>query len=334
MPDEARRIIIEKSSTVRRRYQRSNKRFKFTASQLRRIEREEELERRAQAIRDKEAKRRANKKKKAEKEAKDREERKKLGLPDPCVPKVPASQPLLSAFLGAKPAVRDEGQESPANESESLETEDEEPAEIEHQNPGGDTEAESDYFDDLDEGVIEQELLCFQDVNHSEDPPGGNALDDINTSKVMVGHEATGEDVRLSHRKHDDDRHDKEVDMPTGAGAGAGAGTAAVADDDDDEFSDCSVFNDVDIIQEADAIVSARFPPPEPIDSLPSALHTPVMSTMGPPQPVEQAQILTSPLPCMSDSFYDDTADYLEGVFSRGCGDSFSELAQLGSGAP
>ncbi|KAL5361965.1 hypothetical protein BJX96DRAFT_96194 [Aspergillus floccosus] len=99
MPDPPKRIIIEKSRTVRRRYQRSNKRFQFTASQIAQIEREEERERRAQSLREKEKRRIANKKKKAEKEAKAREERRRLGLPDPNAPTVPSSQPLLFNFL-------------------------------------------------------------------------------------------------------------------------------------------------------------------------------------------------------------------------------------------
>ncbi|KAL4890776.1 hypothetical protein BDV59DRAFT_76996 [Aspergillus ambiguus] len=103
MPDPPKRIIIEKSRTVRRRYQRSNQRFQFTPSQIARIEREEERERRAQSLREKEKRRIANKKKKAEKEAKAREERRRLGLPDPNAPTVPSSQPLLFNFLRKDP---------------------------------------------------------------------------------------------------------------------------------------------------------------------------------------------------------------------------------------
>lgn len=101
---------------MRRRYQRSNKRFQFTASQIERIEREEERERRAQKLREREKKRLAKKKKKAEKEAKVREERKRLGLPDPNAPRVPSSQPLLVNFLaptkkGSAAAENDAGSE-------------------------------------------------------------------------------------------------------------------------------------------------------------------------------------------------------------------------------
>ncbi|PWY91085.1 hypothetical protein BO70DRAFT_392743 [Aspergillus heteromorphus CBS 117.55] len=103
MPDSPpKRVILEKSRTVRRRYQRSNKRFQYTASQIARIEREQEREKRAQQLRERDKKRAANKKKKAEKEAQAREERRKLGLPDPNAPSVPASQPLLVSVNGSE----------------------------------------------------------------------------------------------------------------------------------------------------------------------------------------------------------------------------------------
>lgn len=127
MPDEPpRRIIIEKSSTVRRRYQRSNKRFKFSAEEIARIERELKAEKRAKELREKEDNRLAKKRKKAEKEARDREERKRLGLPDPNAPKVPSSQPLLSAFLAKRPAPVEEkaAVDSPAEDSPDSPAED------------------------------------------------------------------------------------------------------------------------------------------------------------------------------------------------------------------
>ncbi|KAJ5888230.1 hypothetical protein N7495_008271 [Penicillium taxi] len=116
MPLDKPRIIIEKSSTVRRRYQRSNKRFTFTAEQIKRIEREEAREKRAKDLREKEKRRIANKKKKTEKEAKAREEARLQGLPDPFGFKIPASQPLLSKFLGLKKSAVSE-------EPETTETE-------------------------------------------------------------------------------------------------------------------------------------------------------------------------------------------------------------------
>ncbi|KAH3173797.1 hypothetical protein KXW84_001924 [Aspergillus fumigatus] len=118
MPDQPRRIILEKSKTVRRRYQRSNKRFQFTASQIERIQREEEREARAKRLREKEKKRQANKKKKAEKEAKAREARRRLGLPDPHALPIPSSQPLLSKFL-KKPAAKPDTETETCEDTES-----------------------------------------------------------------------------------------------------------------------------------------------------------------------------------------------------------------------
>jgi hypothetical protein len=298
MPDEPRRIIIEKSSAVRRRYQRSNKRFKFTASQLRRIEREEELERRAKAIKEKEEKRRANKKRKAEKEAKDREERKRLGLPDPNAPKIPASQPLLSAFLGVKPI---EEQPVPAN-VDSTTTENDEGGDTEVDSAGGDTEAESDIFDDLDEDIIKQGFSCLQDAGIPKESEIHDAPDVLEQDNPVIGNNISAETL------------------------------CSLNDDcDDDEFSDCSVFEDADIIREADAIAASRpSQPPHTQIPLPTTSLAPPASTMGPPQ---HPKSFTTSIPSLGDSFHDDTADYLEDVFSRGCGDSFSELVQLGSGS-
>lgn len=304
MPDEPRRIVIEKSSEVRRRYQRSNKRFKFTASQLRRIEREEELERRAKAIREREEKRRGNKKKKAEKEARDREERKRLGLPDPNAPKIPASQPLLSAFLGAKPQPKQPVEEQPVTTNAGLETTgNEDEGETEVDSVGGDTEAESDIFDNLNEDIIEQGFSCLPDAGipkESEIPDAPGTLENPG-----MGHDISAETL------------------------------CSLKDDcDDDEFSDCSVFDDADIMREADAIAASR--PSQPHTSIPlptTSLAPPPPPTMGLPQSAEHSKSMTTSIPSLGDSFRDETADYLEDVFSRGCGDSFGELVQLGSGA-
>lgn len=299
MPDEPRRIIIEKSSTVRRRYQRSNKRFKFTASQLRRIEREEELERRAKAIKEREEKRRANKKKKAEKEAKDREERKRLGLPDPNAPKIPASQQLLSVFLGAKP--KQPVEEQPVDTTVDPTTTDDGGGDTEVDSAGGDTEADSDIFDDLDEEIIEQGFSCLQDGGIPKDSeiPDAPEIPEI----LGVGHDISAESL-----------------------------CSLKDDNDDDEFSDCSVFDDADIMKEADAIAALRSSQHHNPIPLPTTSHAPPASTMGPPRSSGHPKSMTTSIPSLGDSFRDETADYLEDVFSRGCGDSFGELVQLGSG--
>ncbi|PYI07310.1 hypothetical protein BO78DRAFT_95149 [Aspergillus sclerotiicarbonarius CBS 121057] len=163
MPDPPKRIILEKSRTVRRRYQRSNKRFQFTASQIARIDREQEREKRAQQLRDREKKRVANKKKKAEKEARARDERKRLGLPDPNVPCVPSSQPLLFNFI--KKGVSQEERE------------------------GGDTEVDGD--GDGSEGSTEFEE--FDDVLGDLEGIDDSAVDDIDLGETTEADSDGGE---------------------------------------------------------------------------------------------------------------------------------------------
>ena len=90
---------------MKRRYQRSNQRFTFTATQVRQIERSEELEKRAAKIRERENRRVANKRKREDKEAKEREQRVKAGLPPEPKIKVTASQPRLSQFFGGRQPV-------------------------------------------------------------------------------------------------------------------------------------------------------------------------------------------------------------------------------------
>ncbi|OJZ90751.1 hypothetical protein ASPFODRAFT_435086 [Aspergillus luchuensis CBS 106.47] len=181
-PSPSKRIILEKSRTVRRRYQRSNKRFQFTASQIARIEREQEREKRAQQLRDKEKKRVANKKKKAEKEARDREERRRLGrmgLPDPNAPVPPSSQPLLFNFIKRKDG--EEGESS---------------------NGGGDTEVDEDLLEDL-EAVI--------DAAEAE----ADGLDvDLG---LDTGEEGEGEDGDHGDEATGCDRGDNEGEQPVRA---------------------------------------------------------------------------------------------------------------------
>jgi hypothetical protein len=149
MPDQPRRIILEKSKTVRRRYQRSDKRFQFTASQIERIEREEEREARAKKLREKEKKRQASKKKKAEKEAKEREARRRLGFPDPHALPVPSSQPLLSRFL-KKPAAK------PDTESETCEE-----TELDSHSEGSvATEIDDSLLSDLDVAALDDQTAA------------------------------------------------------------------------------------------------------------------------------------------------------------------------------
>ncbi|KAJ5184807.1 hypothetical protein N7491_007323 [Penicillium cf. griseofulvum] len=312
MPDEPRRIILEKSKTVKRRYQRSNQRFQFTASQIARLDREEEREKRAKKLREKEKKRIANKKRKAEQEAQAREERKRRGIPDPHAARVPSSQPLLSVFLGAgkreSPAVPEV--ESHDNDLESV---------------SGDTEAASDAFDDLDE-VLENELSGLQDAATPKEPEG----QDITTA------------------------------------------TRATFNDED-EFSDCSVFDDEEIMKKAEMATTTRATDEETNNtSIPkesSNLRSPpavltLESSFGeslqydpadfleaeaaiitqtsshgtrdhsPPKDTSLLQAQLSDRPCsrptlvssLGDSFRDETADWIEEAFAHGNGDPFDQL--------
>ncbi|GLA59400.1 hypothetical protein AtubIFM54640_010521 [Aspergillus tubingensis] len=207
----SKRIILEKSRTVRRRYQRSNKRFQFTASQIARIEREQEREKRAQQLRDKEKKRVANKKKKAEKEARDREERRRLGrmgLPDPNAPVPPSSQPLLFNFIKRKDG--EEGESS---------------------NGGGDTEVDEGGDTEVDEDLLE-DLEAVVDAAEAE----ADGLD------LDLGLD-TGDEGEGEGGDHGDEA--------TGCDQGDNEGEQQVRAKEEDEFSDCSIFYDEDIIKEA-----------------------------------------------------------------------------------
>ncbi|GKZ26079.1 hypothetical protein AbraIFM66951_011978 [Aspergillus brasiliensis] len=194
MPSPSKRIILEKSRTVRRRYQRSNKRFQFTASQIARIEREQEREKRAEQLRDKEKKRVANKKKKAEKEARDREERRRLGrmgLPDPNAPVPPSSQPLLFNFIKRK-----EGEDG-GNHSGGGDTEVDE---------GGDTEVDEDLLEDLEAVVDAAEADAVGDLDLDLDTGGGGegAGDIVDESTVCDQAEGDGSEQQVQAKEEDE----------------------------------------------------------------------------------------------------------------------------------
>ncbi|KAJ5988745.1 hypothetical protein N7481_003955 [Penicillium waksmanii] len=366
MPDEPRRIVIEKSSTVRRRYQRSNKQFRFTAAELKRIEREEELDRRAKSIREKEKKRVANKKKKDEQER----ERKRLGLPDPNARKVSSSQPLLSNFLGLARQPQPIPEARPAQDTTGSGID----------SVAGDTEEDSDGPDDLDE-ELENELSCLQEAlvpenfdDHAavikNDEPGAESENDpprppeAAASKEVDGHgardERSGNDVlclemavvpdevnglgaNLGRDQADGDTDpfddlDEELERELYCLQDAGIPeknkldiitndtsneTLALCydDRDDDEFSDCSAFNDEDILKAAEAVIeppSIQLGPRDHPPSKPAIIVHPPSNDR--PKPV------INTIPTANDSFRDDTADYMEEVFERGTGDSFCEI--------
>ncbi|KXG45203.1 uncharacterized protein PGRI_041160 [Penicillium griseofulvum] len=316
MPDEPRRIILEKSKTVKRRYQRSNQRFQFTASQIARLDREEEREKRAKKLREKEKKRIANKKRKAEQEAQAREERKRRGIPDPHAARVPSSQPLLSMFLGAGK------RESPAIPEPAPAITEVESHDNDLESVSGDTEAASDAFDDLDE-VLEKE---------------------ISGQDAAAPKELEGQDISTATRP---------------------------SFNDEDEFSDCSVFNDEDIIKKAEMATtrttdeetkntsipkesSTLRPPPavltlessfgdsfqfDPADFLEAEAAMITKTSSGtrdhsPPKDTSLLQPELSDRPCsrptlvssLGDSFRDETADWIEEAFAHGNGDPFEQI--------
>ncbi|RAL07504.1 uncharacterized protein BO97DRAFT_481227 [Aspergillus homomorphus CBS 101889] len=292
------RIILEKSRTVRRRYQRSNKRLQFTASQIARIEREQERERRAQQLRDRDRKRIANKKKKAEKEARDREERRRLGimgLPDPNAPVVPSSQPSLFRFI-RKPAAVGAGAKGGVEGVEGKDNND-------GDSDGSDGSGGSTEFEDLDlEGWESETVTAVEDV--------------VSDTKVEQG-KKEGDDLGVHHVDKEDDR--------------GGAGDTTTEDEfgwieehgaaaDEDEFSDCSIFDDGEIIQRTAIVATDAIDTKDAIDTFAIKIEdadTNAIDTLGAnPKDTLHAKPLVEhgaiPDCSASDSFQDDTALLLE----------------------
>jgi hypothetical protein len=320
MPADRPRIILEKSSTVRRRYQRSNKRFKFTAEELKRIEREEEKEKRAKELREKDKKRIANKKKKAEADAKAREEARRQGLPDPNAGKIPASQPLLSKFLfsAKKPSPSEEPEPDSAKESTpepspllSPETPHEPTPEPSSEPP---LEPPNEHAPDP---------LIAEPVINEPEPSNDNGITELDS---QFG------DTEPDSDCFDDLEEEPEPELPVLESAATSRDPdfqnpgLDVSKDilDTDEFSDCSAFYDEDILNEAEAAATTQASHREtqspPLNS--ALLQTP---------PSKRSKNTANSIASLGSSFRDDTADYLEDIFTRGCGDSFGELMQLGS---
>lgn len=298
MSDEVpRHIIIEKSSTVRRRYQRSNKRFKFTPEQIAKIEREQKAKKRAKELREKEDRRIENKKRKAEKEAREREERLRLGLPDPNAPKVPSSQPLLANFLAKRPApVKNVPAKEPSPEPsppsssgpspvpspepgpncEPTDTETvSKPTDIDNcakadiESTAGDTEVDSD-FDDLDED-LEREMSNLPNLQ------GAGVLKETNIDMNDAGHDTSKDTLQTM-----------------------------CTDRDDDEFSDCSVFDDEGFIGITATMVTLR-PGDAPDVRNPTPSKAPTVSPSSNNHPQEIGPVAT-----VGESFRDEIADFLE----------------------
>lgn len=231
MPGESgRRVILEKSKTVRRRYQRSNKRLTFTASQVERIERGQKREARAKKLREKEKRRIATKKERAEKEAKARQERIRLGLPDPNAPSIPSSQPLLSRFL-VRPKGNSTGETNKARVELDTTTAD---------------ESMSDEFDEDEEWVAEADAKGRSQDTGSEKFQStavmGTAKDvqefNSNIESKANGNQSLPEAVELAPRESTDIR---EEDLLL---------------TDEEDFPGCSVFCDEDVLNGAKALTS------------------------------------------------------------------------------
>ncbi|KAJ5921421.1 hypothetical protein N7466_009747 [Penicillium verhagenii] len=399
MTENKPRIILEKSSTVRRRYQRSNKVFRFTAEQLRRMEREEQQAKRAKEIREKDARRIANKKKKAEADAKAREEARRLGVPDPNAGKIPASQPLLSKFLCfGKPSRSEESAKSlvpgpdpktapeeSAHEDSSPEPVDEhvcdepppdpldEPVHEEpstgpshepvHGEPSPEpvNELKSDEsptvpshapaYDEPSPGPFDGSTykettpgLVNEPTNHN--PPLGSvipalALPEYQNDFGYMDMDSQAGDTEPDSDYFDDLDEDMEKELYGLEDAGASNDIIShnlplhVSQEpigktrDDDEFSDCSAFDDEDIIKgvEAAAATRANRPAMQPPMINNTLLQPPIIQ----PHPKNGTSPLASFAGSLNESFRDDTADFLEDVFARGSGESFGELMQLGS---
>ncbi|KAH8423261.1 uncharacterized protein LDX57_001020 [Aspergillus melleus] len=277
------RIVLEKSRTVRRRYQRSNKRLEFSASQIARIEREEAREKRAKQLRDREKKRIANKKKKAEKEAAEREERRKRGpgglLAEQCAEPVPSSQPLLSRFLTKKTTsapVEAEGQGGEGDTTSALgedvgddEDEDEDTQGAGVESSRGSLERRESLGEFVELGEEDESFLaCLDDLEDLED------MDGLSDDTIIAGLE--------NGLLQDETRAMEDT--------GTGDIRKDPREKDDDEFSDCSIFYDEDLIKEADSMATtARQPRPKETSDKPVPIGLPV-----------------------GDSFQDDTADLLE----------------------
>ena len=325
MPDEPRRIILEKSKTVRRRYQRSNQRFQFTASQIERLDREQEREKKAKQLREKEKKRIAVKKRKAEEEARAREERKRRGIPDPNAPRVPSSQPLLSAFLGAKKSTS-----APAPEPELQPTitetdSHEEGGDADSESAAGDTEAESDAFDDLDEelehdlseldaGVPEKTASPVIDEEIQTSLKDEDEFSECSAFDEDIMNQADAAATRTS------DEETKSPPLPEQPLLELPSPRPHIVPNLqlESSFGGSLLYDPADFLEAEAAIMQTTND--ETKDHSPSEekLHL---------QPLEQPRSM----PALASSFRDETADWIEEAFAHGSGDPFGQPNKIPS---
>lgn len=358
MPDEPRRIVLEKSKTVKRRYQRSNQRFKFTASQIERLDREEEREKKAKQLREKDKKRTAAKKRKAEQEARAREERKRRGIPDPNAPRLPSSQPLLSMFLGAgKPASapvteppldpaptrepEPEPETEPKPESES-EPEPEPEAGLAHttteteahgtegeSNPeieADDTEAESDAFDDLDETLEHDLFELVAGVADSKEPAVNK---EVHTASMDDGDEFSDcsafEDFMdqanaTATRMTDEEKNEPALPDPPLHPLPSQRPNTVPALRLESSFGDSFQYDAADFLEAEAAIMET----PNETSSRYALHKTPL------PRPLLEQPRSVPALPSFGNSsFRDETADWIEEAFADGGSDPFDEPPKI-----
>lgn len=301
MPNEPRRIVLEKSKTVRRRYQRSNQRFRFTASQIERLDREQEREKKAKQLREKEKKRIAAKKRKAEQEARVRDERKRRGISDPNA-RVSSSQPLLSMFLGA-------GKVQPA----PVAMEDSCDGNTDAGSAAGDTEvgSESDAFDDLAEDLEGN----FSELDELD------KLDELDAGipEIVIKNPTPMPETKIS-TEHP--TSEKKINA---------------SPEDDDEFSDCSAFDEDVLIP---ALPEPSSHPLQTVPTLPLESSFGGSFQYDPADFLEaEAAITKTTLPSeqphstsiptlassLGDSFRDETADWMEEAYANG-NDFFDQL--------
>ncbi|CAI7603792.1 unnamed protein product [Penicillium bialowiezense] len=326
MPDEPRRIVLEKSKTVKRRYQRSNQRFKFTASQIERLDREEEREKKAKQLREKDKKRTAAKKRKAEQEARAREERKRRGIPDPNAPRLPSSQPLLSMFLGAgKPAsapVTEPPLDPAPTQTEAHGTEGDSNPEIE----AGDTEAESDAFDDLDETLEHDLFELVAGVADSKEP---TANKEIHTAPIDDGDEFSDcsafEDFMdqadaTATRMTDEEKSEPALPDPPLHPLPSQRPNTVPALRLESSFGDSFQYDAADFLEAEAAIMET----PNETSSRYALHKTPL------PLPLLEQPRSVPALPSFGNSsFRDETADWIEEAFADGGGDPFDEPPKI-----
>ncbi|CAG8186929.1 unnamed protein product [Penicillium olsonii] len=319
MPDPPRRIIMEKSSTVKRRWQRSNQRFEFTPAEIARLDRDEAREKKAKQLREKEKKRIANKKRKAEQEARAREERRR-GIFHQDAPRPPSSQPLLSMFLGAgKPtSAAPEPASAPAPTHTTTETEphgakeDTDPG-----NASGDTEAESDAFDDLDEELkLEESGLpemgagivdSTKSATTEKAIPDDDEFSDCSVFDDIINQaEATAS--RTTGVKDEDSNNPALPEPPIAQVPSERPGTVPSLSLES-SFGDSLGYDAADFLEAEEAITRAH-------ESKAPLQATSLLQPLEQPRPVPA-------LASFGDSFRDETADWIEEAYACGSGDLF-----------